>query len=116
MPTYEYVCDNCGNKFETFQSIKADPLKHCDVCGKDALRRLISAGGGLIFKGSGFYLTDYKNKPSESSKSSTSKPKEAKTTETKTESKPDTSKPSDSSDKSNSTSSTESKPSSNKKK
>lgn len=85
MPTYEYECENCGNKFETFQSIKAEPLKHCDVCGKDTLRRLISAGGGLIFKGSGFYLTDYKNKPAESSKSTPSKSKESKSSEPKTE-------------------------------
>jgi putative FmdB family regulatory protein len=112
MPTYEYVCENCGNKFETFQSIKAEALKHCDVCGKDTLRRLISAGGGLIFKGSGFYLTDYKNKPSESSKSSSSKPasKETKPTETKTETS------STSADKSSSPSSTDSNSGSDKKK
>ncbi len=115
MPTYEYVCDNCGNKFETFQSIKADPLKHCDVCGKDALRRLISAGGGLIFKGSGFYLTDYKNKSAET-KTPASKPKETKPAETKTESKSESPTSTPSSGKSNSASSTESKPSSNKKK
>lgn len=117
MPTYEYICDNCGKQFEVFQSIKADALKKCEACGKDTLRRLISGGGGLIFKGTGFYLTDYKNKPSESSSSSSSSStsstsstsksdsKETKSTETKTESKTETKKDSSSSsasDKSNS--------------
>lgn len=116
MPTYEYECENCGNKFETFQSIKAEPLKHCDVCGKDALRRLISAGGGLIFKGSGFYLTDYKNKPAESSKSTPSKSKESKSSEPKTETKTETSASStSSSDKSSSITSKDSKSSDSKK-
>ncbi len=61
MPTYEYRCSECGHQFEEFQSIKADPLKTCPQCNTDALRRLIGAGAGLIFKGSGFYITDYKN-------------------------------------------------------
>lgn len=59
MPTYEYLC-KCGNEFEEFQSIKAPPGAKCPVCGKKA-KRLISAGAGLIFKGTGFYITDYKN-------------------------------------------------------
>lgn len=59
MPTYEYQCDECGHRFDQFQSIKADPLTECEVC-KGKVRRLISAGGGLIFKGSGFYITDYR--------------------------------------------------------
>ena len=62
MPTYEYRCDNCGNEFEEIQSIKADALTHCPKCDKDTLKRIISGGNALIFKGSGFYLTDYKNK------------------------------------------------------
>ena len=61
MPTYDYVCDACGHKFEKFQSMKASPLKHCPVCGKNKLRRLIGTGAGLIFKGSGFYITDYRS-------------------------------------------------------
>jgi putative FmdB family regulatory protein len=61
MPTYEYECDACGNKFEKFQSITAAPIKKCPVCGKNKVRRLIGTGAGLIFKGSGFYITDYRD-------------------------------------------------------
>jgi len=61
MPTYEYKCNACGHRFEEFQSIKAAPIKICPVCGKKQVERLISAGGGLIFKGSGFYITDYRD-------------------------------------------------------
>jgi putative FmdB family regulatory protein len=68
MPTYEYKCDNCNHTFETLQSIKAEPLTKCPKCGKNKLRKLISGGTGLIFKGSGFYLTDYKKKSSETFK------------------------------------------------
>ncbi len=60
MPTYDYRCKNCGHRFEEFQSMKADPLVTCPNCNEPALERLIGAGGGMIFKGSGFYLTDYK--------------------------------------------------------
>ncbi len=59
MPTYDYLCDRCG-KFEYFQSMKESPLEKCPTCG-GAVRRAISAGAGLIFKGSGFYITDYRN-------------------------------------------------------
>ena len=61
MPTYDYRCTACGHEFEEFQSIKADPLKNCPQCRKDALERLIGPGAALIFKGSGFYLTDYRS-------------------------------------------------------
>lgn len=57
MPTYEYECMHCGHIFEEFQSINDEPLKECPQCGKE-VRRLISAGMGIIFKGSGFYVTD----------------------------------------------------------
>ncbi|MCX8122735.1 MAG: zinc ribbon domain-containing protein [Spirochaetes bacterium] len=60
MPTYEYVCTSCDNKFEIFQSIKDEPLKTCSKCGSE-VKRLIGSGAGIIFKGSGFYVTDYKN-------------------------------------------------------
>ena len=60
MPTYEYVCRECGHTFEELQSMKEDPLLRCPSCGKDALARIMGGGSGLIFKGSGFYLTDYK--------------------------------------------------------
>ena len=62
MPTYEYKCDACGNEFERFQSITAEPIKRCPKCGKNKVRRLIGTGAGLIFKGSGFYITDYRDK------------------------------------------------------
>ena len=61
MPTYEYKCNKCGHRFERFQSIMAGPIRKCPECGKNAVERLISAGGGLIFKGSGFYITDYRD-------------------------------------------------------
>lgn len=57
MPTYEYECKSCGHTFEAFQSMSDDPLKNCPECGKD-IRRLIHGGTGVIFKGSGFYVTD----------------------------------------------------------
>ncbi len=63
MPTYDYQCKECQHKFEAFQAIKDEPLKTCPKCG-GAVKRLISTGVGLIFKGSGFYITDYKNKES----------------------------------------------------
>ncbi|HSU69105.1 MAG TPA: zinc ribbon domain-containing protein [Tepidisphaeraceae bacterium] len=61
MPTYEYKCSACGHKFEKFQSITSDPIKQCPACKKNKAQRLISAGAGLIFKGSGFYITDYRS-------------------------------------------------------
>jgi putative FmdB family regulatory protein len=73
MPTYDYECGKCGHKFEAFQSITADALKKCPECGKNGLQRLIGAGAGIIFRGSGFYITDYK-KRSSSAGSSPSKP------------------------------------------
>lgn len=61
MPTYEYKCEACGHAFEQFQSIMAKPTRKCPKCGKAKVRRLISTGGGMIFKGSGFYITDYRS-------------------------------------------------------
>ena len=60
MPTYEYQCTACGHTFELFQSIKAAPIKKCPNCGKSKAKRLIGMGAGLLFKGSGFYITDYR--------------------------------------------------------
>ncbi len=59
MPTYEYECDKCKHKFEAFQSMTAKPLGKCPECG-GKVTRLLGTGGGIIFKGSGFYHTDYK--------------------------------------------------------
>lgn len=61
MPTYEYACSACGHQFEEFQSITAKPLTTCPQCKKKKVKRLISAGAGFIFKGSGFYITDYRS-------------------------------------------------------
>ena len=61
MPTYEYRCDECGHELEEFQSMSAKPLKKCPECGKSKLKRLIGIGAGVIFKGSGFYETDYRS-------------------------------------------------------
>lgn len=58
MPTYDYVCDACNHAFEIFQSFSEAPKKKCPDCGKRALRRVISGGVGLVFKGSGFYVND----------------------------------------------------------
>ena len=113
MPTYEYVCAKCGHEFEKFQSIASDPLTTClkEMCalkkwGRGKVKRKLSAGAGLIFKGSGFYITDYRSegykqaakKDSESSKpaaSSDSKPSTPASTTTKSESKPAKSKSKD---------------------
>lgn len=66
MPTYEYHCDACQYDFEKFHSMKDAPIKKCPECGKLKVRRLLGTGGGIIFKGTGFYQTDYKSssKPS----------------------------------------------------
>lgn len=61
MPTYEYECQGCGEELEIFQSMKDDPLKKCPSCKKNKLKRKIGTGAGIIFKGSGFYETDYRS-------------------------------------------------------
>ena len=58
MPTYEYECDACGHRMDAFQSITESPLRKCPACGRLKLRRLIGAGAAVLFKGSGFYVTD----------------------------------------------------------
>ena len=67
MPTYDYICNECKKTFEYFQSMSANPITDCPECKKNSLRRIISGGTGLIFKGSGYYLTDYKNKKTKKS-------------------------------------------------
>jgi putative FmdB family regulatory protein len=61
MPTYDYQCDACGHRFEKFQSITAAPIRKCPKCGKRSVRRLLGTGAGILFKGSGFYITDYRS-------------------------------------------------------
>jgi putative FmdB family regulatory protein len=74
MPTYAYRCSACGKEFEEFQRISEDPLVTCPSCGKDTLARIMGTGAGVIFKGSGFYLTDYRKEPEKK----TDKPAEKK--------------------------------------
>ena len=90
MPTYEYRCPSCGNEFEKFQRMSDEPVAPCPSCGADSQRRL-SAGAGLLFKGSGFYITDYR---SDSYKKAAGGDKPA--SESKSESKSSESKPKDS--------------------
>ena len=71
MPTYQYVCKNCGYEMEELQKITDPPLVRCPNCSTDNLARVIGGGSGVIFKGSGFYLTDYKKKASKGSEEST---------------------------------------------
>jgi len=101
MPTYDYVSENCGHKFEQCQTITAGPLRKCPNCGKAALKRLIGVGGGIIFRGSGFYETDYRSesykKAADKEKSPTSKDTDknvttAKSKETKSSEKIETGK------------------------
>jgi putative FmdB family regulatory protein len=61
MPTYAYLCQHCRHEFDAFQSITAGCLRKCPQCGKARLKRLIGTGSGIIFKGSGFYATDYRS-------------------------------------------------------
>lgn len=68
MPTYEYRCGACGARFERFQKMTADPVSVCPECGAEEVERLISSGGGLVFRGSGFYATDYRDPPKEQAK------------------------------------------------
>jgi putative FmdB family regulatory protein len=94
MPTYDYRCKACNHEFEEFQSMTAPVLKKCPECGKATLERLIGIGAAVVFKGSGFYQTDYRSesyrkaadadKPASDSKAADTK------SETKAESKPDT--------------------------
>lgn len=113
MPTYDYECDACEHKFEVFEAMSADPQTKCPECKKKKLRRLFGAGAAVVFKGSGFYTTDYRSdsykkaadadkKPSDGggaasdTKSSGSKTSDSKSSEGKsTESKSSESKPAD---------------------
>ncbi len=105
MPTYEYLCQACGHEFELFQSMSASVKRKCPDCGKLKLKRLIGIGSGVIFKGSGFYQTDYRSdsyKKAAEAEKKASEPKTSKKGEKKTEGK---SKPDKKSDRGSSTSS-----------
>jgi putative FmdB family regulatory protein len=86
MPTYDYECDNCGHEFEEWQSFKDEPLTKCPQCKKAKLRRLFGGGAGIIFKGSGFYETDYRR--ADEAKKSGKGNGEAKPAEAKAEAAP----------------------------
>jgi len=92
MPTYEYACSDCDHAFEAFQSITAKPIRKCPECGKRKVERLISGGAGLLFKGSGFYITDYrsdsyKQAAKKDSESSSGKKTESKKSDKKSKTK-----------------------------
>ena len=93
MPTYEYICENCENQFEQFQSIKAKPIRKCPECGKLSVQRLIGAGAGVIFKGSGFYQTDYRSEGYKKAAESEKKPAGKDTTKKESQTKAKDSKP-----------------------
>ncbi|APZ93567.1 FmdB family zinc ribbon protein [Fuerstiella marisgermanici] len=99
MPTYEYRCDACEHEWEEFKSITAKPTKKCPECKKQKAKRIISAGGGLIFKGSGFYQTDYRSDSYKKGASAEKKASESKASDSSTSSS-SSSKKSDSSTKS----------------
>ena len=95
MPTYEYACSKCGKNFEVFQSMKDDPLKICtkELCrrktwGKGKVKRLLGTGAGIIFKGSGFYATDYRSEGYKSAAKKDSESANAKPAATESKSSP----------------------------
>jgi len=102
MPTYEYACEKCGQNFEAFQSMRDEPFRECpkDLCrlkkwGHGRVKRLLGTGAGILFRGSGFYITDYRSNSyrEAAKKESPPSPAEKPNTETKTESKPAATKP-----------------------
>jgi len=93
MPTYEYKCENCEHFFEEFQSIIAKPLRKCPQCKKMKLNRLIGTGAAVIFKGSGFYQTDYRTDSYTQGKSAEKNASKAKTDTKKSETKKESKKP-----------------------
>jgi putative FmdB family regulatory protein len=100
MPTYDYECDGCGHSFELFQSISEPVKKKCPECGKPKLRRLFGTGAAVVFKGSGFYQTDYRSdsykKAAEKDKSASESKTDSKSGDSKSETKAETNSASDS--------------------
>ncbi|HUS73049.1 MAG TPA: zinc ribbon domain-containing protein [Sedimentisphaerales bacterium] len=95
MPTYEYICESCGCEFERFQSITARPMRKCPDCGKSTLKRLVGTGSGIIFKGSGFYQTDYRSESYKEGQKSEKSSVDKDTVKKKTVDKSKDSKPTD---------------------
>ena len=93
MPTYEYKCGHCDHLMEAFQSITASPKKKCPECGKLKLQRLMGIGSGVIFKGSGFYETDYRSDSYKKGAEGEKKASETKKTDSKKETKKTNAKP-----------------------
>ena len=85
MPTYDYRCGNCNHEFEVFQSMTAGVLKKCPKCGQLSLKRLIGSGAAVLFKGSGFYTTDYRSDSYQKQAKAESDKQDTKTEKSKTE-------------------------------
>ncbi len=109
MPTYEYRCTACKHEFEQFQSMKDKPLRTCPACKKAKLERLIGTGGAIIFKGSGFYQTDYRSEGYKKA-ADADKPADSKPADSKGESKPESKSESKTEVKPSPAKQTESKP------
>lgn len=90
MPTYDYECTACGHEFEHFQRITEDPLKKCPECGKKKLNRLFGTGAAIVFKGSGFYQTDYRSESYKKAAEADSKKSEPKSESKSSDKKSDT--------------------------
>jgi len=103
MPTYDYECKNCHHTWEAFQSIKAPALKKCPECGKNQARRVIGPGAGIIFKGSGFYITDYRSDSYKKAAAADSSSSSSGSEKSSSDSAKSESKPSDTSSSSSST-------------
>ena len=97
MPTYEYVCQKCGHRFELFQKITDPPRKRCPEC-RGAVRRIIGAGAGFLFKGNGFYITDYRSKDYREKAKSESKESKKETKEEPNKAPKETPAPKESAD------------------
>jgi len=89
MPTYDYQCDKCDHTWELFQSITADPVKTCPECKSRKARRVIGPGEGILFKGSGFYQTDYSSDSYKKGAEADKKAQSTETSESKSETKTD---------------------------
>ncbi len=108
MPTYDYECTKCSHTFDAFQSMSDEPLRKCPSCGRNTLRRLIGGGLGVIFKGSGFYVTDSK---SAGSGKAAKKASDGTTADTPAKTSTDTPAASTTSSETSSTKSTKTEPS-----